>query len=102
MAHLNVAFDFDSAAESSDGTGWRVVHWLDDGTGSGNFVLTEDRYDTITNALNAVEELFSSDPEVDQYFHDMAVTSVVNTNAAAVATEQSNLRTADGLDATTA
>jgi hypothetical protein len=102
MAHLNVAFDFNSASEEGDGTGWHVVNWLDDGSGSGNFIYTENNYTTITAALGAIEELFSSDPEVDKFFYDKAVAQVLGTNTSAVDTAKTTLRVADGLDPTTA
>jgi hypothetical protein len=63
-------------------------------------VTTENTYATITAAQGAIEELFSSDLEVDKYFYDKAVAGVVTGQAGAIATSKSNLRVAEGLDPT--
>jgi hypothetical protein len=99
MAHLNVSLDFDSASETATGNGWRVIHWLDDGSGTPAVQIT-DFYATITAAQGAIEELFSSDPEVDQYFQAKATAALVGASSSTIATNKSALRVADGLDAT--
>jgi len=101
MAHLNVSLDFDSASETSTGTGWRVIHWLTDESGTPPTQFT-DHYATITVAQGAIEELFSSDPEIDQYFYNKAVADLVGTSGASIDTAKTTLRVADGLDPTTA
>lgn len=63
-------------------------------------MTTEITFTTITLAQGAIEELFSSDPEVDQYFYDKAVDGVVTGQASAIATSKQSLRVADGLDPT--
>ena len=65
MAHLNVSVDFNSDSETTSGDGWRVVHWLTDESDV-NPVPTEVFFATVTAALGAVEELFSSDVEIVQ------------------------------------
>ena len=101
MAHLNVSLDFNSASETETGTGWRVLHWLADPVSED--VPTEqfeNFYATITEALAAIEELFSSDLEVDQYFQAKAVAALVASSGGPIATSKQSLRVADGLDAT--
>ena len=73
------------------------MHWLDDGTGT-PLVQTEVLSATLTLALGVIEELFSSDPEVDAFYYDKAVATLVTGNAAAIATSKQSLRTAEGLD----
>jgi hypothetical protein len=102
MAHLNVSLDFDSESEKTSGTGWRVIDWLDDGSGT----PPEDQrhvnlYSTITIAQSAIEEMFSSDPEVDLYFQLKATSDIVTASSATIDTKKAQLRVADGLDATT-
>lgn len=101
MAHLNVSVDFNSDSETLTGNGWRVVHWLDDG-GETPLTQTETFYATVTAALGAIEELFSSDPEIDKFFYDKAVADHLTTTTPAVDSAKSALRVADGLDPTTA
>ena len=49
MAHLNVSLDFDSESETTSGNGWRVIHWLDDGSGTPTSrSCTPNLYATIT------------------------------------------------------
>lgn len=102
MAHLNVSLDFDSDSELTSGNGWRVVHWLTDTTGTVPNTQFTDHYATLTLAQGAIEELFSSDPEVDQFFYDKAVGDLVGTSGSTISSSQSALRVADGLDPTTA
>jgi hypothetical protein len=75
------------------------VHWFDSDLEGAN-PANENFYATITLALGAIEELFSSDPEVDQFFYDKAVAGVVSSSASTIASSQSSLRVADGLDPT--
>jgi hypothetical protein len=100
MAHLNLSFDFDSESELTSGNGWRVVWWLDDGSGTPPS-LNESFYATITDAQTYVQDLFSADPEVDKFFYDKAVADYVATapSETAITTSHAALRTAEGLDA---
>lgn len=100
MAHLNVSLDFDSASETATGNGWRVIHWLTDEVATEPVEPTENHYATITAAQGAIEELFSSDVEVDKFFYDKAVATTVAGQAGPIATAKSSLRTAEGLDPT--
>ena len=85
MAHLNVSLDFDSESEAATGSGWRVIDWLDDGSGTPDeSLLHTNFYTTITEAQGAIEELFSSDLEVDQYFEAKAVSDLVGTSGPAI------------------
>lgn len=103
MAHLNVSLDFDSESEKATGSGWRVIDWLDDGSGTPAEELRNlNYYTTITEAQTAIEELFSSDPEVDQFFYLKAIDDLVGTSGATIDSAKEALRVADGLDPTPA
>jgi hypothetical protein len=73
------------------------VYWLDDGTGT-PLEQISNLYSTLTLGLGAVEELFSSDPEVDKFYYDKAVATLVTGNASAIAASKQSLRVAEGLD----
>lgn len=75
------------------------MHWLDEG-GDIPLSQTETFYATVTLALGAIEELFSSDLEIDKFFYDKAVADHVTTSTPAITSAKSALRVADGLDPT--
>jgi hypothetical protein len=100
MAHLNVSLDFDSESEQTNGTGWRVINWLDDGSGTPDETQRfTNLYLTITEAQTAIEDLFSADPEVDQFFHAKAVADLVESSESTLDAAKQALRIAEGLDA---
>jgi hypothetical protein len=76
-----------------------VLWWLDDGTGT-PLVQNENFYATLTLAQGAIEELFSSDLEVDTYFYNKAVAQLVGTSGTPIANSKQALRIAEGLDPT--
>jgi hypothetical protein len=76
-----------------------VLDWLDDGSGT-PATPNEHFYSTLTLAQGAIEELFSSDAEVDQYFEAKAVAQLVSASGTPIANSKQNLRVAEGLDAT--
>jgi hypothetical protein len=98
MAHLNVSLDFDSDSETATGDGWRVIHWFTDEAGTSPDQFT-DLYATLTAAQAAIEELFSSDPEVDKYFYDKAVVNLVGSSSTSLDADKQAMRVAEGLDA---
>jgi hypothetical protein len=63
-------------------------------------VQNEHFYATLTLAQGAIEELFSSDLEVDQYFQAKAVAQLVSASGTPIASSKQSLRLAEGLDAT--
>jgi hypothetical protein len=76
-----------------------VLDWLDDGSGT-PLVQNENFYATITQAQGAIEELFSSDSEIDTYFQAKAAAALVSSSGSSIAASKQNMRIADGLDPT--
>jgi hypothetical protein len=89
MLQATVRFQPDREDLTADG--WSVV-MTDDSA-----VLSTTNYATITLALTAVTDEFRTDPTVDSYFNQAAESTVLGTNAAAVASAKSALLTAEGL-----
>lgn len=75
--------------------GW-VLSWSE----NADDTETEERFETITLLLARVQDLFSSDAEINDYFLARASADVLTAESAAVASALSAMRTAEGLDAT--
>lgn len=94
---LTASLRFDAASESSTGNGWNVIVADDVAQVP---IISDIFYATITLAQAAIQDAFSADAATNNYFLSAAQGAILASSAAAVATELSNRRTADGLDAT--
>jgi hypothetical protein len=91
---LVVSMSFDPAQEDADDEGW-IIAYYDDSIAEAP--VTTSTHTTYTAAEAAQWALFQADPTVDAYFQEKAEDQVLAAQAAAVATAETALRTAEGL-----
>lgn len=89
---VNVAITFDPVQEEADGAGWVLAVYTDESD-----TPTITTHATYTAAALAQKGVFQVDPDVTAYFQQKAEDQVLATNAAAVTSTRTSLRTAEGL-----